>query len=216
MLFSRYHHTDFKAGGLVLGDSVLRASLVSKSFVSPAYIDSRPYCIESSNQGDSSACAGFTMAGLKEIRNWQDTGVPVQFDGHACYAKAKSIDGRPQSPGTTLDHALAAAAKLGWFADSASIIGVSGERELRFALHRHGACAVGLRITEEWNSVNKTTGYIADDPEARVMGGHAVLACYYDKDGVGVQNSWGDWGCAGFGRLTWAQFRRQFVCGVAV
>jgi len=42
------------------------------------------------------------------------------------------------------------------------------------------------------------------------------MLLFYDNEGIGWQNSWGDWGIDGFGRMTWAQFDRQFMYGVVL
>ena len=211
----------------------LKASM-NPRFTAPSYVDYRPLCIESSNQGPEPSCAGYAQAGCVEVRYWRETGEMRQFDGDECYRVAKTLDGMPSVEGTSLVAAAQAAEQLGWIKPSGLRTFFTPE-EFRFALHKSGAVPIGLMITDEWQQVNIRTGYIDRRKHPKQIGGHAVLACYYDKDSVGFQNSWGSgtasggaderravadgsgaWGVSGFGRMTWAQFEKQFMYGLFI
>ena len=72
-------------------------------------------------------------------------------------------------------------------------------------------------ITDDWNMADKDTGLIGVWNAANKIGGHAVLLCWYDDKTVGWQNSWGtEWGCGGFGRMSWDQFEEQFLYAVVL
>jgi len=213
MLWDR-KNTKFVGGGLFDGAwQLLRGPLVQvpENFSSPAYVDGKPYCIESSNQGATSHCAGYATAGMKEVLHWRETGVRAQYDGDAVYKLAKTLDGFPTVDGTTLQAAARAADGMNWFPGRQQTLVFDGQM-LRWALHRYGCCVAGFGIDSNWNRVNRKTGWIARSRNPKPLGGHAVLVCYYDKDGVGFQNSWGtDWGVSGFGRMSWEQFNTSFI-----
>jgi len=208
--------TNFTAGGLIPSDMVCGGfTEYPKDFSSPSYIDGRPHCIKSSNQHSTPHCAGYAMAGMKEVRHWKTTGVRKQYDGDKCYAEAKKIDMMPNVDGTSLYAVAQASQKLGWIKDTEELEAITSERGLRWALHKYGCCLAGFQTDANWNRVNKKTGYIGNKTNTKKLGGHAVLVCYYDEDSVGFQNSWGTgWGCGGFGRMTWLQFSEQFMYGV--
>jgi len=204
-------------GGLILedlkGESILSAS---DNFTVPAWVDGRPYCISTSNQGSEPSCAGFATAGFKEIENWRTTHVSKQFDGDKCYDQAKQCDGSPDTDGTTLTSAIQGAKDLGWFDESKTVRTIYTKRELQYALHKHGSCIAGFNITKAWQNTNRVTGMIKSG-DANSTGGHAVLVCYYDQTTIGWQNSWGaGWGVKGFGRMTWDQFDKQFQYAVVM
>ena len=96
---------------------------------------------------------------------------------------------------------------------SSPTIPLTTERDVKFALHTHGVCVAGFAITSGWNVVSRS-GWIGTQEDG--IGGHAVLLCYYDADGIGFQNSWLDWGVRGFGRMTWGQFLEQFMYGAVI
>lgn len=182
-------------------------------WVAPRYLDLRPYCLPKDDQGDLPWCAGFSMAGLLEARNWKSTHIPLGVDPGPLYNAAKKIDG-DTSDGTTLTSIFSAAKAVGLLPKSATAIYFNTFAEYTFALHKYGPCVLGFRIDNGWSYANKD-GWIPDGNEE--LGGHAVLGCWYDvRRGAGFQNSWGEWGADGFGRMTVEQFSRSFIGGLAV
>ncbi len=211
---------NFVGGGLIDTGAMHQlptlASAMNPRFKAPSYIDSRPYLLPASNQGSEPSCAGFTTSAYGEARVWRETGECKQLDGNACYKKAKQLDGSPKTAGTSLLAAAQAGEELGWYKASGLRAFFTLE-ELQYALHQFGVCPIGLAITSDWNTVNTKTGYINHTKSPKPLGGHAVLACYYDKDGIGWQNSWGpDWAVSGFGRMSWRQAMEQFKYGLAI
>lgn len=204
--------TSHRAGGLRLTLPVKAASVaVPDAFAAPAYIDSRSYCLPANNQGPTSMCAGYATAGWLEVHNWRMSNCPKEYDAEALYRKAKEIEG-VQDPGTTLEAVAGAVPVVTQLVLKPRYIDAA--KSVKYALHRHAVAVVGLRIDDNWNRCSTSTGWIGIDRGVAKLGGHAVLACWYDSVGVGVQNSWGaDWGVRGFGRMTWAQFEEQFISG---
>lgn len=191
----------------------MQALQAPRTWSAPRYLDLRPYCLPADDQGDSSACAGFAASGLAEERNWRRTSMARTFDGFATYVTAKQLDGNNE-PGTSLQQALRAIITLRILPPSSNLRVLTSVKDLDFAMHRTGTILLGFNTTTAWLSV-KSDGWIPSRPAA-VHGPHAVLGCYYDADGIGFQNSWGGWGCNGFGRLRWPDVEAQFLYGVAV
>ncbi len=215
--------THYKGGGLRIEDPRLDLAVglaVAPDFTVPPYVDGRPYCIETSNQGAEPSCAGFTTAGYIEVINWRRTGIKKQVDGQRIYVAAKQMDG-DDNPGTSLSQAVRAAQYLQLLDLAQHLSVIRTRRQMEFALHKIGVCIAGFNITEDWNNVNEKTGYIGDGAGDSI-GGHAVLISYYDDKCVGWQNSWGlSWGSQekhsrGFGRMTWVQFAEQFLYAVVL
>lgn len=208
--------TNFKAGGIILEKVPLSAKLIKESdrFVAPRKMDFRDMCLETSNQFQTSHCAGYATAGYIEFQNWKFKHYPEQIDGDAIYYEAKRIDGYNEN-GTWVKCAIQAAFNLGLINGNIEYI-LGDRRTLKFAIHEFGVCIASFNITSEWNSVGKN-GKIPELRKSNIMGGHAVLICGYDSEGVYIQNSWGvNWGLYGFGFLGWDQFDIQFQDGVII
>jgi hypothetical protein len=184
-----------------------------EKWFAPPYIDLRPYCLPAEDQGGMPACAGFAACGLAEVRAWRRTHVPRQFDAIKCYREAKRLDG-DANPGTSLQQAARAASNLGFIGKIKALRTLTNLDQVLFALHRDGVCLLGFETTYAWQDV-RPGGWIRSGVSQH-RGPHAVLGCYFDADGIGFQNSWHQWGVAGFGRLRWEDARRTFLYGIAV
>lgn len=217
-LFNKYNKTNFKAGGLILDEIPLGAPKLIKEvkFVAPRKIDFRDMCLQSSDQGQTSQCAGFATAGFVEVQNWKVKHYPEQVDGPAIYKEAKIIDGNG-GEGTTLGSAAKAALNLNLYGGKIVYVNNSID-DVKFAIHQYGVAVAGFLITNEWNEVEKATGFIRDlGTGATKRGGHAVLICGYDDNGCYIQNSWGEsWGIYGFGILRWRQFSEQLMQSLVI
>lgn len=218
-LFTRYKKTNFEAGGCIIEDIPMGAPVVrsDKKFIAPRKIDYRDMLVASSDQGQTPHCVGFSVAGCCEFWHWKKEHYPKQFDGDAIYAEAKKIDGSPEVGGTWPKFGVQAAIKLGFIKGKGKYID-SPMKDVMFALHQYSVCIGGFMITDEWNKVEASNGKIIDLGNRAVKrGGHCVLICGYDKDGVYIQNSWGTgWALHGFALLSWAQFSRQFMNGMII
>lgn len=211
MMFWR-RKTQHKAGGLKYHIPQSRSYCGAPiGWEYPAYIDGRPYQLPSDDQGRTSQCAAFAMAGIIESVNWWQTGKRVTVDPVPIYAEAKRIDGEPgQDNGTTLDSIVTAAQNLSLL-NIRRVFDIENGYELRYALHKFPLVLGGFRITKGWNDVD---GKGVIRPSNERIGGHAVDINYYDQLGVGILNSWGtDWARNGMAFLRWDDFSQQFFAG---
>ena len=89
--------------------------------------------------------------------------------------------------------------------------------EVKYAIHKFGVMLAGLNITEEWYLCGPNKTSVTGKTHRTSMGGHAVLICGYNKDGVIIHNSWGEaWGSYGFALITWDEFVREFIYGATL
>lgn len=220
MAFWHRRRTSFKPVGLKIDHHLLDHHprfCAPQHFVAPPYIDSRPYCLESNQQGSSPHCVGFTVAGYIEVHRWRETRKPEQIDGHKIYNEAKKIDG-DNAAGTHLESGVKAAINLGYLPKGSEFKTIATLQDVRFALHKHTVLIGAFRVTEGWNHVDIKSGFI-DESKNSFTNYHAALICYYNdrEESVGWQNSWGHrWAVKGFGRMSQKEFDRQFECGVVI
>ena len=185
--------------------------------VNPLKIDNRQQCAVTDNQGQTPHCAAYSICNIIEAILWKKTGKLVNLNADQVYAKAKMMDGDLEGEGTYLEYAIKAAVQLGGFDVDNLKIGFlynSGNQEtierLKFLIHKYDFLHIGFSITESWYRARPEFPFVQNT--GRVLGGHAVLACGYDKDGVYIQNSWGmNWGAKGFAIVQWKDFLAQFM-----
>ena len=185
--------------------------------VNPRKIDNRHQCSVTAQQGTKPHCAAYSICNLCEALIWKKTGKLINIDADQVYARAKQIDGDISSDGTYLEAAIKAAFQLGGFNGSSIKIGTiyndgsDNTIELvKFLLHKYDFLHMGFQITEGWYAASESDYFIRD--RGANLGGHAVLGCGFDPDGVYIQNSWGtSWGAKGFGILPWSAFKKQFM-----
>ncbi len=205
------------AGGLKMPanmDALPRLSAIT-GFVAPTVVDSRGYCTRTEDQGSTSMCAAYSTTSFAENIMWRQTHKPPTYDPATVYRKAKALDG-DNGEGTTLDHA--AEAFLSIYPDAFDkectpkiIRSWAGDlNDLKYAIHKYGCAVGGFNITDAWYRAKGT--WI---PSGGVSaGGHAVLVCGYNENGLIIQNSWGqNWGEKGFAVLRWVDARSQFMYG---
>lgn len=164
------------------------------------------------DQGASPKCAAYSCSSFAENILWRRTGrIPSDIDPSSLYNRAKQLDGDPRGDGTTLTAVLQALLDQKIFAaDRCAVRTILSTFDVKAAIHRYGACLLGLNISEEWY---KGRTYITET-SSKLVGGHAVLCTGYDSDGCWIQNSWGqNWGSQGFARIAWPAFNRQFMYG---
>ena len=182
----------------------------------PLKIDNRQLCTPTEYQGDKPYCVGYSAAQLLEAMLWKYTGKLVNMDAAQIYAKAKEKDGKISVGGTFVDLGLTCAVNIcpekiikNWF-----MVRTSRERDprvLKRILHMNDLCMAGFNITEGWYEVNASNGYTIQQKIPKI-GGHAVLVCGYDENGVYIQNHWGrDWGAKGFAILPWKLYEAEFM-----
>lgn len=207
---------NFTPGLLPRRVSLQRRLLTSPaSYVPPKHIDRRSELLTASNQGDTSQCVAYALAGWIEHYRWKYEGVVAQIDPAPIYKLAKGIDGYPNEDGTSLEAGLQAAQELGLMPLVGSIREVTTEIEVKQALHRYGVVLAAFNATEAWGNPG-SDGWM--QPDGRPLGGHAVLLCGYSDIDVppyhALQNSWGDIGWRGFVRMSPRQFVAEFQYGL--
>ena len=214
-----FKKTSFKAGFLNLNIQITLTSdnhykAVDK-FIAPRKIDNRDMCLSSNSQGDTPYCAAYSTAGYIEYMNWKTKHYPEQIDAESIYKRAKELENNPYD-GTTYDYVVKAVNELNLIKGKAKFL--FNKMDVQFAVHQYGVCMGAFNITDEWNSVHRSTGLIDNyGDRAQKLGGHGILICGFDKQGVYIQNSWGeDWGIYGFAILDWNHFAQQFQHGVII
>ena len=214
----KYRKTNYVGGGLSTTEvKITKKNIFSsaKEFKAPRKLDFREMCLQTDNQGSTPHCAGYSTAGMIEVKNWRDNNYPEQVDADGIYYEAKVLDGN-NSDGTSLESAGQAALNLGLINGKLKFI-TDDDESIKFAIHKHLTFVGGFMITDEWNMVNKNTGEIADFSNPTNLGGHAVLVCGYCPEGVYIHNSWGsDWGHYGFALIPWNKVTKQFMYGMTI
>lgn len=215
---SRYTKTNFKAGyckGPKLLANKENTASYPDHFLAPRKLDFRDMCIKTSDQESTPHCAGYAIAGMIEVQNWKRKHYPEQVDGDSIYTESKRIDGDPHE-GTSLDSAARAAINLKLINGKIKFVETSFSG-IKFCIHSHITFAAGFMVTDEWNNVDRKTGRIPEFENSVNLGGHAVLVCGYDEDGVYIQNSWGPtWGIHGFALVPWDTVTTQFMYGIVI
>lgn len=192
---------------------VLRFS--AERFVAPQEILLMDYCTQVEDQGTLPACAGYAASQFAENILWRKTDVPKDIDPIMLYQYAKSIDGSPNTDGTTLTAVLQALLDKNIFDKSiCSIKILRNLNQVRYAIHKFGCCLLGMNISREWYSCNSNKTAVYGKGDQTLIGGHAVLCCGYTREGLMIYNSWGiDWGHYGFCLVSWDCAEKQFVYG---
>jgi hypothetical protein len=213
---------DCPAGFLKLpkGLSKIPIMRATNKFIAPTVVNSMGLCTITENQGATSKCAAYSTTSWAENILWKQDNYPTQLDYDKVYARAKEIDG-DETDGTTLPAAMQALLdvypKLFDQECKPKMIRAFGGNldDLRYAIHKYGCVVGGFMITEDWYKCdNKCKGWIPVTKGAKPLGGHAVLICGYNQNGLQIQNSWGaKWGENGFATLDWNAAKDQFLYG---
>lgn len=205
--------------GLILkpGIGFQRLSLESESgqYVVPAHLDARSRLLPSSDQGQTSECVVYSVAGWVEFVRWKYYGESNQVDPHPIYLRAKEIDGLGGGDGTTLEAGVQAAVDLGLI-HTANVRSITSAQEVQRALHRYDVMIGAFICTDGWMNATPD-GWIGEGQEK--LGGHAVLLTGYalrdDPSYYQLQNSWGEGqGWRGFNRMTMPVFNDTFIYGL--
>ena len=195
------------------------ASLWGAKYVAPLRIDKRWYCTKTEDQGSKPWCAAYAAAQWAEAIRWQIKDYPEDIDPAWIYEYAKGIDGSPNGAGTTLTAVLKALLGRKVFNPSVCDVKVirSNTEDIKYAIHKFGLILGGFNITSEWYMLNPKKTFICNSSNRSGYGGHAVVICGYDENGIFFQNSWGErWGDSGFGGMTWECVENQFMYGAVL
>lgn len=211
---------DYRVGYLLVPNNLEQLPLLTprQLFIAPETIDLRDYCCQTRDQGRLPWCAAFAATGFASNVNWRKNDIPMQYDPAPIYTFAKTIDGCPDTDGTSLIAVFLALLKDGIFDQERCEIKVLRTIEqVKYAVHKFGCCIVGLNVSHEWYTCNRNKSTISGRKDSEQIGGHAVLVCGYNRDGVMIQNSWNtDWGSYGFALITWNEFAREFMYGAVI
>ena len=208
-------------GGLLIPRNINDLPLLTianRGFIAPDTIDLRDYCTKTEDQGAKPACAAYAASGFAENILWRKLDEPIQIEPLKLYDYAKKHDGQPNTDGTTLDAILKAVLDVtGYFDKSICHIKIIRNTTMvKYAVHKFGCCLLGMMVTEEWYDCNSKKSTIKGDG-SKTLGGHAVLCCGYNRDGLIIQNSWGvDWGDYGFALITWDEAEKEFAYGAVL
>ena len=199
------------------GFSHMATLSASPKFMAPSRIDLRDYCTPTEDQGVKPWCAAYAAAQWTENIKWRIRGYPVDVDPAPLYKWAKAHDGDPKGSGTTLNAVLGALKQEEFPGDQHEIKVLRPSRlAVKYALHKFGCALGGFNIDTSWWGVKTECPKITGEGTPN-QGGHAVLLCGYDKEGVWIQNSWGKgWGEWGFAKIPWTVFDRQFMYGAVL
>lgn len=213
--FAKRHPVGFCK--LPKGFSHLAVVKATTQFMAPSRIDLRDYCTPTEDQGTKPWCAAYAASQWTENIKWRLTDVPANLDPAPVYKYAKSIDGDPEGEGTSLNAALEYFRKTTFTSPDCKVMIIRPNRlSLKYAIHKFGCALAGFNIDSSWWGVTKEAPVINGKGTPN-MGGHAVLVCGYDKQGVWIQNSWGKgWGEWGFAKITWEAFDKQFLYGAVI
>lgn len=188
------------------------------AFMAPKRVDLRDYCTPTEDQGNKPWCAACAATNWAENILWRKNDYIEQIKPEWVYLWAKQHDGDPDGDGTTLIAVLEALKSKGIFPVSCKTRVIRNSRlAVKYALHKFGAILAGFETTKEWYSCTKADPLIRYVANSGKLGGHAVLLCGYDKEGVFIQNSWGygyaEWG---FVKMTWECFDNTFLYGAVL
>lgn len=188
--------------------------------VNPLKCDNRQQCAPTDDQGNTSQCAAYSICNWAEALLWKRTGKIANLNAEQVYAGAKQIDGMKNEDGTMLEYAIQSALKLGGFQNTSKmkIQFLYNDKTtrtiemLKFLIHKYDFVHAGFNIYEGWFKCDSNNYKVKHS--GACAGGHAVLICGYDTEGVYIQNSWGkEWGACGFAVVPWDVFINDFMYG---
>ena len=198
--------------------SITTYSSVTDKYRFPNFIDHRDFCLPTNNQRNTPHCVGYTIAGYFEIEYWKKTHIPKQFLADKIYQVGRETLADSIS-GTKLEYCLHGL-KSSKYYDGQTILFSSGiyiEETIKSFIHTYGQAMMAFQITDEWYSLN-SKAIIKEKKRPKNLGGHCVLCCGYNMDGIYIQNSWGyqKWGNYGFALVPWSLVMKQFRYGIVI
>jgi len=209
----RIFRPSFKAGGLKVTSTEQRTPRLSApmAFTAPTSLNHSSYCLPSNDQGNTSACAIFTVCGWGECHDWRQTHIPKQLPAPEVYQHALESNNLPDDSGLTFTQAIEAAQDKDCVPKIYKLQPVDFG-DIRYAFHKHGLVLFGFNISSNWNRASRRTGKIASMRRSdQVLGGHAVLGTGFNPYGPWFQNSWLPWGKDGFGQMSWEQCKDDLI-----
>lgn len=188
----------------------------SKDYIYPNIIDYRDFCLPTNNQRDTPHCVGYTVGGYLEINYWKTFHIPRQFKADEIYKAGRQY--KPDTiSGTRIEYCLLQLKSDNVFKGTIYSYIPKSVDQVKYAVHQYGPLMCGLIITDEWYDLDKEFK-IKEKKKYKILGGHCVLCCGYNKNGVFIQNSWGyqKWGNYGFALVPWEMWMKQIRCCVFI
>lgn len=213
---------EFKVGYCFepLNMSKLPSLKASPMFKAPNIVDSRDLCTVTENQGNAPKCAAYTASQYAENIRWRLNDYPEQIDPNKIYEYAKLVDGMNGGDGTTLEavaKALLHYSILPGTEANIKIIYKDNLNDIKYAIHKYGVVMTAFNISNGWFNLNASNPVLSVSDRSPSAGGHAILGCGYNNDGLFIQNSWGkDWGSYGFALIPWNKVADQFMYGATI
>ncbi|QBG90204.1 diffusible signal factor-reguated C1 family cysteine protease [Xanthomonas oryzae] len=83
--------------------------------------------------------------------------------------------------------------------------------QIKLALASSTPVAIGFYVRQGFEELTPKN-QVDYDIKTPILGGHAVVALGYDREGLIVENSWGtNWGNKGFGKLSWSVVAKDVI-----
>jgi hypothetical protein len=167
---------------------------VPARFQPPRRLGNWEYFLAAEQQGQTPRCVAHSMCAILQAAAWRQFGYPIQFAEGPLYAACKVLDG-DGGDGTWLETAIAAAQQADYSEAGLPPPAISEQRsahasDLPWIIHRYGAALLAVMADEGWENARREDGYIS--PRGNIIGGHAVVAHWYDlyNDRIGGSNWW--------------------------
>lgn len=156
------------------------------------------------DQGNTTQCVTYAVAGLKRFHEWKQSRKWLEFDAADLYSACKSEDGIPNAGGTLPRVAMDILRKRGIRGSDGRFYKIEAAARqtsvngIRQALAHEGPVLIGIRIDPAafMGLTDQPLGAVAIAHAA----GHCMLVVGYDDDlqAFRVRNSWGEtWGDTG-------------------
>jgi len=182
---------DFLVDGIPYGAAELPPRVSRSASTGPVF-----------DQGDSSECVAYSVAGLKRYQAWSKDKQWPSLDVDGFYQACKAVDGSPDTQGTFPRAAMQVLQQTGIKAADGTVYKIASYSrcasvsDIKVSLATEGPVVVGLHIYDvDWN--NLTPGSVIPVQVPPQAEGHCILFVGYDDllEAFQVRNSWGaDWG----------------------
>ncbi|KAB7770145.1 C1 family peptidase [Xanthomonas maliensis] len=88
--------------------------------------------------------------------------------------------------------------------------------QIKRALAASTPVAIGFEVRQGFEDLD-AKHQVDYDTHSAILGGHEVIALGYDREGLLIENSWGEnWGNKGFAKLSWAVVAKDVIGAVVV
>jgi hypothetical protein len=162
-------------------------------WLSPAYLAWRVRVAEGTFPQDAGASIADTMAVLQSWGVCPESFLPFAMNPAQAGNAACDVAARPYRIGTPC------------------VVDFSNPDNLKRVLAANKVVPLGFDCTQSFEQTGSDGVVKQPDPNEGSVGGHAVLACGYDADGVYIRNSWGQgWAKDGYAQMPWSYLSEWF------